>query len=83
MAHSVKNCGSYSSKTALRLADFVPRTVADTWRRAGDVKAGWSDLERRQRALIGELKRNQIIELCFGKNALVNRRPIRQSIAEW
>ena len=82
MARMEKHRSSFSSKTAARLAEFVPRNVVDTWRRAGDVKAGWSDLERHQRALIGELKRNQIIEICFGKNVLVNRRPIRKTVAK-
>jgi hypothetical protein len=84
MARSEKLRNTNSASTSLRIANFVQRQVVDTWRRAGDIKAGWSELERQQRALVGEVKRNQIIELCFGTQGLVNCRPVRrQRIGEW
>jgi hypothetical protein len=70
-------------RALLRFAKFVTQPDLDPWSRAEAVKMGWSELERRQRALIGELKRNQIIEICFGSNTLVNSRSVpQQSLAD-
>lgn len=84
MAHLEKPRKTLSSHPALlRFARFVLQPDVDPWPRAEAVKMGWSELERRQRALVGELKRNQLIEICFGSNTLVNSRSIpQQSLAD-
>lgn len=84
MARPQKVRTSYLSKSPARVAQVPLQPAADTWRRVETVKAGWSELERRQRALIGQLKRNQLIEICFGKGALLDRRqPARQVAMDW
>ena len=84
MAHSEKPRRSFSPQLALlRFERFVTQQDVDPWPRAEAVKMGWSELERRQRALIGELKQNQLIEICFGSNTLVNSRSVpQQSLAD-
>ena len=73
-----------SASASHRVEDFSSRDEPTTWRRAGNIKSRWSEPERRQRALIGQVKRNQLFELCFGRQALANGGSLlRQRVVPW